>query len=160
MNMTRKPATRVQTMLMAILLWPTVSITSASCGFAASFTGTSLAPPVVAPLGSLTGAGALVCAWACAVSGRATTDTRNASANETSNTRVTLTNNRMWQSFRDDGLNNSGASLRRHPGESKLDATPRTARVDTDHAKSGAKLSTASRYSDKREATRRTFMLL
>ena len=39
MNMTRKPATSVQTMLIAILLWPTVSITSVSVGLAASFTG-------------------------------------------------------------------------------------------------------------------------
>ena len=52
MNMTRKPVIRVQTMLMEILLWPTVSITSARAGFAASFTGTSAAVPVVAPVGS------------------------------------------------------------------------------------------------------------
>ncbi len=43
---------RVQTMLIAILLWPTVSITSASVGLAASFTATSAAVPVVAPVGS------------------------------------------------------------------------------------------------------------
>ena len=52
MNMTRKPAIRVQTMLMEILLWPTVSITSARVGLAGSFTGTSAAVPVVAPVGS------------------------------------------------------------------------------------------------------------
>ncbi len=32
MNMTRKPQTRVQTMLMEILLWPTVSMTSRGSG--------------------------------------------------------------------------------------------------------------------------------
>ena len=39
MNMTRKPVNSVQTMLIAILLWPTVSITSVSVGLAASLTG-------------------------------------------------------------------------------------------------------------------------
>src|SRR5206468_1106949 len=43
---------RVQTMLMEILLWPTVSITSARVGLAGSFTGTSAAVPVTAPVGS------------------------------------------------------------------------------------------------------------
>src|SRR5438034_9719145 len=52
MNMTRKPVIRVQTMLMEILLWPTVSITSARVGLAGSFTGTSAAVPVTAPVGS------------------------------------------------------------------------------------------------------------
>ena len=32
MNITRKPASSVQTMLIEILLWPTVSITSGSVG--------------------------------------------------------------------------------------------------------------------------------
>ena len=53
MNMTRKPVTSVHMMLMEILLWPTVSITSASVGFFGSLTATSLAVPVAAPLGSL-----------------------------------------------------------------------------------------------------------
>src|SRR5258708_23417567 len=52
MNMTRKPVMSVQTTLMAILLWPTVSITSGSVGCLGSFTVTSLAVPVVAPVGS------------------------------------------------------------------------------------------------------------
>src|SRR6186997_355539 len=52
MNMTRKPASRVHTKLMEILLWPTVSITSATVGFAGSLTGTSAAVPVMAPVGS------------------------------------------------------------------------------------------------------------
>ncbi len=52
MNMTRNPVIRVQTMLIEILLWPTVSITSARVGFAASLTGTSAAVPVIAPVGS------------------------------------------------------------------------------------------------------------
>src|SRR5260370_36595724 len=55
MNMTRKPVMSVQTKLMEILLWPTVSMTSASVGFFGSFTGTSLAVPVVAPVGSAAG---------------------------------------------------------------------------------------------------------
>src|SRR5512141_346766 len=71
MNMTRNPVIRVQTMLIAILLWPTVSITSARVGFAASLTGTSAAVPVVAPVGSgprgaAAGAGAAVGAAAAA----------------------------------------------------------------------------------------------
>src|SRR3989442_6175473 len=52
MNMTRKPVNRVQTMLMEILLWPTVSITSWRVGLAGSLTVTSAAVPVVAPVGS------------------------------------------------------------------------------------------------------------
>src|SRR6266496_220634 len=52
MNMTRKPVMSVQTMLIEILLWPTVSMTSARVGFAGSFTGTSAAVPVTAPVGS------------------------------------------------------------------------------------------------------------
>src|SRR5258708_4734693 len=52
MNMTRKRVMSVQTTLMAILLWPTVSITSVSVGCLGSFTVTSLAVPVVAPVGS------------------------------------------------------------------------------------------------------------
>src|SRR5262245_30618301 len=52
MNMTRKPVTSTHTKLMAILLWPTVSMTSGSVGAAASFTGTSAAVPVAAPVGS------------------------------------------------------------------------------------------------------------
>src|SRR6185503_6523114 len=52
MNMTRKPASKVHTKLMEILLWPTVSITSAIVGFAGSLTGTSAAVPVMAPVGS------------------------------------------------------------------------------------------------------------
>src|SRR5215468_7370255 len=52
MNMTRKPVISVHTMLMAILLWPTVSITSVRAGWAASFTVTSPAAPVTAPVGS------------------------------------------------------------------------------------------------------------
>ena len=62
MNMTRKPAISVQTMLMAILLWPTASITSGNVGLAASLTVTSFAVPVAAPDGSLRGAGAGACA--------------------------------------------------------------------------------------------------
>ena len=68
MNMTRKPVSRVQTMLIAILLWPTVSMTSTSVGLAASFTATSAAVPVTAPVGSGprgVGAGAASVAWAC-----------------------------------------------------------------------------------------------
>ena len=64
MNITMNPAMSVHTMLMAILLWPTVSITSGSVGFAGSFTGTSLAVPVVAPVGSFRGAAAASGAWA------------------------------------------------------------------------------------------------
>src|SRR6185503_15820265 len=52
MNMTRKPARSVQTKLIEILLWPTVSITSAIVGFAGSLTATSAAVPVMAPVGS------------------------------------------------------------------------------------------------------------
>src|SRR6185295_11332869 len=52
MNMTRKPASKVHTKLIEILLWPTVSITSAMVGFAGSLTGTSAAVPVMAPVGS------------------------------------------------------------------------------------------------------------
>ncbi len=63
MNMTRKPAIRVHTMLIATLLWPTVSITSESVGFAGSVTATSLAVPVAAPDGS---AAATAAACACA----------------------------------------------------------------------------------------------
>ena len=64
MNMTRKPASSVQTTLMAILLCPTVSITSASVGFFGSLTPTSLAVPVVAPVGSLAGLDAPMAPWA------------------------------------------------------------------------------------------------
>src|SRR6185295_18539613 len=67
MNMTRKPASSVQTMLMEILLWPTVSITSWRVGLAGSLTGTSAAVPVIAPVGS----GALGCAGAAAGAGAA-----------------------------------------------------------------------------------------
>src|ERR1041384_1013552 len=56
MNITRNPVSRVQTMLMAILLWPTVVITSAIVGFFASLTATSAAVPVLSPVGSGTGA--------------------------------------------------------------------------------------------------------
>src|SRR6185436_19128028 len=52
MNMTRKPASKVHTTLMEILLWPTVSITSWTVGLAGSLTGTSAAVPVMAPVGS------------------------------------------------------------------------------------------------------------
>src|SRR5260370_27013397 len=52
MNMTRKPVMSVHTMLMATLLWPTVSITSSRAGLAGSFTVTSAAVPVTAPVGS------------------------------------------------------------------------------------------------------------
>lgn len=45
MNMTRKPVMSVHTMLMATLLWPTVSITSASVGAFASATATSFFVP-------------------------------------------------------------------------------------------------------------------
>src|SRR4051812_14850266 len=62
MNITRKPQTSVHTKLMAILLWPTVSITSGSVGAAAFLTGTSLAVPVVAPVGSPAGAACAACA--------------------------------------------------------------------------------------------------
>src|SRR5574341_558003 len=57
MNMTRNPVMRVHTMLMAILLWPTVARTSSMVGFFGSFT-TSLADPVFSPVGSGTGAAA------------------------------------------------------------------------------------------------------
>src|SRR6266446_6886308 len=52
MNMTRKPVIRVHVMLIAILLCPTVSMTSIRVGLAASFTVTSAAVPVTAPVGS------------------------------------------------------------------------------------------------------------
>src|SRR3954468_12885469 len=52
MNMTREPASSVHTKLIAILLWPTVSITSEIVGFFASLTVTSFAVPVTAPVGS------------------------------------------------------------------------------------------------------------
>src|SRR5712691_10525508 len=52
MNMTRKPVMSDHTMLMATLLWPTVSITSSRAGLAGSFTVTSAAVPVTAPVGS------------------------------------------------------------------------------------------------------------
>ena len=77
----------VHTMLMAILLWPTASISSGSVGFAASLTPTSFAVPVAAPDGLLRDAGAGDCA--CAVSGRATNVTKNARANPQSRTRNT-----------------------------------------------------------------------
>src|SRR5258708_12629918 len=72
MNMTRKPVMSVQTMLIEILLWPTVAITSASVGALASFTGTSDAVPVLSPVGS-GGAGAAGAAAAgdCAGAGAA-----------------------------------------------------------------------------------------
>src|SRR3954465_3221883 len=62
MNTTRNPHTNVHTKLIAILLWPTVSITSGSVGAAAFLTGTSLAVPVVAPVGSPAGAACAACA--------------------------------------------------------------------------------------------------
>src|SRR5262245_28531209 len=65
MNITRKPASSVHTKLMAILLWPTVSITSGRVGFFGSFTVTSAAVPVVAPVGSPAGCPMAPCA--CAV---------------------------------------------------------------------------------------------
>src|SRR5258708_24654029 len=72
MNMTRKPVMSVQTTLMAILLWPTVSITSVSVGCLGSFTVTSLAVPVVAPVGSgAADAGARGAAGAAAAGARA-----------------------------------------------------------------------------------------
>src|SRR5439155_6785563 len=61
MNMTRKPVSSVHIRLMAILLWPTVAITSSSFGAFASLTTTSLAVPVLSPVGSgapVTGAAA------------------------------------------------------------------------------------------------------
>src|SRR5215510_1930541 len=67
MNMTRNPARSVQTKLMAILLWPTVSITSVRVGFFGSLTGTSAAVPVVAPVGSPFGWPIAPCA--CTVAG-------------------------------------------------------------------------------------------
>src|SRR3954467_15100135 len=67
MNMTRKPQTSVHTKLIAILLCPTVSITSGSVGCAASFTVTSLAVPVVAPVGSPAGAAWAACALTVSV---------------------------------------------------------------------------------------------
>ena len=47
------------------LLWPTVSMTSVRSARSGSLDGTSLAVPVVAPVGSLTGAGGPMapCAW-------------------------------------------------------------------------------------------------
>jgi hypothetical protein len=65
MNITRKPVSSVHMMLIETLLWPTVSITSISVGFAASFTGTSEALPVVAPVGSGAGAAAGAASGAC-----------------------------------------------------------------------------------------------
>src|SRR5436190_16920460 len=62
MNMTRKPVKRVHMKLMEILLWPTRSITSGRVGFLTSFTGTSFAVPVDAPLASFRAAGAADCA--------------------------------------------------------------------------------------------------
>ena len=62
MNITRNPASRVQTMFNEILVCPTVSITSGKVGFAASLTGTSFAVPVVAPVGSLTAVAVVLCA--------------------------------------------------------------------------------------------------
>src|SRR5712692_6612746 len=83
MNMTRKPVISVQTMLMAILLWPTVAMTSGRVGFLASFTVTSVAVPVLSPVGSGTGAagaaatgaaaGAAAGSWAWATNRRAVT---------------------------------------------------------------------------------------
>src|SRR2546425_1742324 len=58
MNMTRKPVSSVHMRLMAILLWPAVAITSFSVGFLASLTVTSLAVPVLSPVGSGTPTGA------------------------------------------------------------------------------------------------------
>src|SRR5713226_7028414 len=86
MNMTRKPVISVQTMLMAILLWPTVAMTSGRVGFLASFTATSVAVPVLSPVGSGTGAagaaatgaaadGAAAGSWAWATNRRAVTPT-------------------------------------------------------------------------------------
>jgi len=88
MNMTRKPVRSVQTMLMAILLWPTVAITSSMAGALASLTGTSAAVPVLSPVGSGTGAagaagaaaagaaaGAGAGSWAWATNRRAVTPT-------------------------------------------------------------------------------------
>src|SRR5215831_7682334 len=69
MNITRNPVISVQTMLMAILLWPTPAITSGRVGFLASFTVTSLAVPVFSPVGSGTATGAGAAAGAAAVSG-------------------------------------------------------------------------------------------
>src|SRR6266571_7498719 len=58
MNMTRKPVRSVHIRLMAILLWPTVAITSSSFGAFASLTTTSLAVPVLSLVGSGAAAGA------------------------------------------------------------------------------------------------------
>ena len=70
MNMTRNPVNNVQTTLRAIRLWPTVSITSVSVGFLGSFTVTSFAVPVGAPVGSLRAAGAAAGdAWAWTAGG-------------------------------------------------------------------------------------------
>ena len=52
MNMTRKPAIRVHITLIATLLCPAVSATSASVGLPASLAVTSPIPPVAVPLGS------------------------------------------------------------------------------------------------------------
>src|SRR4029453_6157095 len=75
MNITRKPASNVHTKLMAILLCPTVSITSVSVGFFASFTVTSAPVPVGAPVGSPRGCPMAPCA--CAVYGTFVTVLRN-----------------------------------------------------------------------------------
>src|SRR5258706_9700425 len=69
MNMTRKPVRSVQTMLTAILLWPTAAITSAMAGALASFTGTSAAVPVLSPVGSGTGAAGAAATGAAAGGG-------------------------------------------------------------------------------------------
>ena len=58
MNMTRKPVSSVHMRLIAILLWPTVAITSSSFGAFGSLTATSLAVPVLSPVGSGTTTGA------------------------------------------------------------------------------------------------------
>src|SRR3989442_4033992 len=58
MNMTRKPVSSVHMRLMAILLWPAVAITSSSFGAFGSLTTTSLAVPVLSPVGSGTATGA------------------------------------------------------------------------------------------------------
>src|SRR5262249_22855549 len=71
MNITRKPVSSVQTMLIAILLWPTTAITSGSVGFLASLTGTSAAVPVFSPVGSGTGAAAAAAAGAGVSAGAA-----------------------------------------------------------------------------------------
>ena len=59
MNMTRKPASSVQTMLIDDLVVADGVHHLGQVGAAGFFTGTSLAVPVVAPVGSLTGAAGL-----------------------------------------------------------------------------------------------------